>query len=153
MWLTFIMESAPEQRHVLRRLGVFIVQLFGAKGIGGETHVRPDLVEQRADGDAHGFLAFTGRPRRRVVARRIGDGRKLAQRMSVPAAAVTNLVLPDPTSTALTINSIARLRGWVQVDQHRQGDLIPPHGIPTQRGRFRHRARPLSANRRCTTFR
>jgi hypothetical protein len=66
----------PEQRHVLGRLGVFVVQLLGTEGIGGETHVRPDLVEQRADGDAHGFLAFTGRPRRRVVARRIGNGRE-----------------------------------------------------------------------------
>ena len=43
---------------------------------GGKANVRPDLVEQRADADAHGFLAFTGRPRRRVVARRIGNGRE-----------------------------------------------------------------------------
>jgi hypothetical protein len=69
-------ERPPEQRHVLRRLGVFVVQLFGAEGIGGEAHVRPDLVEQRADGDAHGFLALARRPRRRVVARRIGNGRE-----------------------------------------------------------------------------
>jgi hypothetical protein len=69
-------KRSAQQRHVLRRLGVFVVQLLGTEGIGGETHVRADLVEQRADGDAHGLLAFTGRPRRRVVARRIGDGRE-----------------------------------------------------------------------------
>jgi hypothetical protein len=144
MWLTFIMESAPlQQRHVLRRLGVFIVQLFGAEGIGGETHVRPDLVEQRADGDAHGFLALTGRPRRRVVARRIGDGREtgaadIGTGCGRDELGVAGSDIHRSDDQFHEQDSEAR----VEVDQHRQGDLIPPHGIPTQRGRFRHRARP-----------
>ena len=58
-----------------------------------------------------------------------------------PLAAVTNLVLPDPTSTALTIKSMRRLRVGVAPDQDRQRDPIPPHGMPSVCSRFRHRQR------------
>src|SRR5580765_5203534 len=64
------------------------------------------------------------------------DG-KQTQRMSVPAAAVTNLVLPDPTSTALTINSISRLQGKFEGDQHWQVDAVAPRRIPARRARYR----------------
>lgn len=51
MWLTFIIERAPRSNAMYSGVSVFIMQLLGAKGIGGKAHVRPDLVEQRADGD------------------------------------------------------------------------------------------------------
>jgi hypothetical protein len=56
---TFIMrQRAAQQRHVLRRLGVLVVHLLGAEGVGGQADVRPDLVEQRPDRDADGLAPF-----------------------------------------------------------------------------------------------
>src|SRR5881396_3471050 len=68
------------------------------------------------------------------------DG-KLAQRISAPVTPVTNLVLPDPTSTALTINSMKRLLVRLQADQHRQGDSTRPRAIPAERATFRLQSR------------
>jgi hypothetical protein len=43
MWLcTFIMrQRTAQQRHVLRRLGVLVVQLLGAEGVGGQATSGP----------------------------------------------------------------------------------------------------------------
>jgi hypothetical protein len=69
-------ERTPQQRHVLGRLGVLVVELLGAKRVGGQGDFWAHLVEQRADGDERGFPSITGRPRRQPVARRIGHRRK-----------------------------------------------------------------------------
>lgn len=108
--MTFIMLSAAQQRHVLRRLGVFVVQLLGAESVGGQADVGPDLVEQRATRDAEGLAPLAGRPLRRLAAGRVGDPDGSWRSTSVPAMSVTSLVLPDPTSTGSTINSMLVLQ-------------------------------------------
>ena len=86
---------------------------------------------------------------RRSVAGQVGaspldgyatDG-KLAQRISAPATPVTNLVLPDPTSTALTISSMKWLLVRLHTDQHRQCDTTRPRAMPAERGPFRLQSR------------
>jgi hypothetical protein len=66
-------QGTPQQRQVLRRLGIAVVHLGGAERIGGQFHLGADLVEEAIDRDRDRLASLIAGLARRLAHARVGD--------------------------------------------------------------------------------